>query len=103
MRSCLVCITLVATLGILRPEVGPSQSRDIRLLSNKEAVDLVHMAIDKGSCERFPGFGLVVCSMPYFPNFYFFQGTWRNPNPGSGVCGEWAVDARTGDVWEPFS
>src|SRR5580658_7679600 len=35
----------------------------------------------------------------YFPQFYFFYGTWPNP-VGSPHLGTWAVDPATADVWD---
>ena len=35
----------------------------------------------------------------YFPQYYFFYGTWPNP-VGSPHIGTWAVDPATGDVFD---
>ena len=93
---------VVPLWACLAPPSSPVRSDD-RRISREEATELVYKAIDRQPVTRLPGFGLEPLSMPNFPQFYFFEGTWNNSKPGSGVSGHWAVDARTGDVWEPFS
>ncbi len=82
---------------------GSAHTDDTHKISSEEAVALVYKALEGKPSRRLPGFGLEDASMPDFPHFYFFEGIWSNPGPGSGGSGFWAVDARTGDVWEPFS
>ena len=79
------------------------RSNEPHEISLTQAAKLVELALQGSPTRRLPGFGLEAGSMPYFPEYYFFDGTWENPQPGSGVAGHWAVNKKTGDVWEPFA
>src|SRR5574341_2590781 len=67
-----------------------------------EARKLVFLALPKLTANA-PGFELDEYKDEYFPDFFFFEALWDNPNAGSVVAGHYAVDRRTGEVWEPMS
>jgi hypothetical protein len=64
----------------------------------EEAHELM-MAISKDSgWTSFPGFALDSYSVADKPEFSFVAVLWDNPN-GSVIIGHYAVDRKTGDVW----
>lgn len=77
-------------------------SSDPPRVSLEEAQRLVYKALESegAGATKLPGFGLSAYKDPYFPEFYFFEATWDNTGEGSVVIGHYAVDPRTGDVWD---
>jgi hypothetical protein len=53
---------------------------------------------DRGS-TKLRGFELDKFSDPYYPEYQFFQGIFDNPG-GSVNLGHYAVDRKTGEVWD---
>jgi hypothetical protein len=53
---------------------------------------------DRGN-TKLPSFGLEKYTNPYFPQFLCFQGIFDNPG-GSVNLGFYAVDRKTGEVWD---
>lgn len=82
---------------------GRADSGRAHSISRQQAKTLVNLALEGTPTLRLRGFGLETVSMPNFPEYYFFEGIWNNPNPGSAVAGHWAVNATTGEVWDPFA
>lgn len=69
-----------------------------RTITVEEARDLVYALLASSGCTK------VKCDVDrfqdeYFPQFYFFEGLWPNP-VGSPHIGSWAVDPKTGDLWD---
>jgi hypothetical protein len=94
-RSVHLFIVFIAMvpLGIAQPVHENSQA----VVSQQEARELIYKALPS-STVHLPGFGLDNMNAPNFPDFYFFEGLWDNPD-GSAVSGHYAVDKKTGDVW----
>jgi hypothetical protein len=88
-----IAVTWMALLGIAQPVHENSQ-----VVSQQEARKLIYKALPS-STVHLPGFGLDNINAPNFPDFYFFEGQWDNPD-GSVVGGHYAVDKKTGDVWD---
>jgi hypothetical protein len=63
----------------------------------KDARQLVITALPSRTTSL-PGFGLEQAKNNNYPDRFFFEATWDNPK-GSVVVGHYAVDPRTGDVW----
>jgi len=79
------------------PSVYSNQGR--RNVTLEEADALVTAFFkDRGSTKA-PGFELDKYTDPYFPEFWSFQGIFDNPG-GSVNLGFYAVDRKTGDVWD---
>jgi len=81
----------------VNPSTYSSQKpRDVTL---EEAAALVTAFFrDRGS-TKLPSFGLEKYTDEYYPGFQFFQGIFDNPG-GSCNLGFYAVDRKTGDVWD---
>jgi len=78
---------------------GPSTELSSRKLTVDEASELVQTALEEGGATNLPGFGVETEPPNHdYPNFYFFEAMWHNPGK-SAVIGNYAVDSRTGDVW----
>jgi carboxypeptidase family protein len=96
----LLRLVLVSVSDELATPIDPavyteSKRREITL---EEAHDLVTaLTRDRGNTKA-PGFELVKFSDPYDPTFQFFEAIWNNP-VGSVNLGHYAVDRKTGDVW----
>ncbi len=83
--------------------ICPSPLASVREVTREEARQLVLKALGgETSFTRLPKFGLDYYKDPYFPGFHFFEATWDNPRrpPASVVLGHYAVNRRTGDVWD---
>jgi hypothetical protein len=66
----------------------------------QQAKQLVNVALKERGAAKLPG--LAAVSMENFHNngFYLFEVTWNNLQPGSAIVGHFAVDLKTGDVWD---
>ena|SRR2546428_12373658 len=93
-------VLIVVVLVLLVCTSGAQDKSANRVLSADEARDLVYEALRPTGATKLPKFGLDQYKDRYFPEFLFFESTWENPEPGSAVNGHFAVDLRTGDVWE---
>jgi hypothetical protein len=69
-----------------------------REVTLEEANALVMAFFKDRASTKLPSFGLEKFTDPYFPEFQFFQGFFDNPG-GSVNLGSYAVDLKTGDVW----
>jgi hypothetical protein len=69
-----------------------------REVTLEEANALVMAFFKDRASTKLPSFGLEKFTDPYFPEFQFFQGIFDNPG-GSVNLGSYAVDLKTGDVW----
>jgi hypothetical protein len=72
-----------------------TKRRDVSL---EEAHDLVTAFFTDRGSTKLPGFGLDKYNNKHYPEFQFFQGIFCNPK-GSFNLGHYAVDRKTGDVW----
>jgi hypothetical protein len=92
-----------ATLLVATISFALDQSRNgPRLLTEQDARQLVNAAAPK-SMTDLPGFGLDMYRRPGCSDFFFFDVLWNNPDPqGSILSGHFAVDLRTGEVWDPL-
>jgi len=95
LRLVLQSISDVATTPVNPSVYSEHKGRDVTL---EEADDLVTAFFrDRGS-TKLPGFGLEKYNNEDYPEFQFFQGIFDNPK-GSFNLGRYAVDRKTGDVW----
>jgi len=92
-RSIAVLLVLISTArdSAGQPSVSVEDARKLVLLALPQAT------------SRLPGLHLDEHNDPHFPAFFFFEVLWNNPNPGSVVAGHYAVDRKTGAVWETMS
>jgi len=89
-------VLLLAALCV--PAVAQQSPSQISLADAKKLV----MAALPSETKQLPKFELlhwVEKGDPLNSQFYFFTGVWNNPNPGSVVTGNYAVDKETGNVW----
>jgi hypothetical protein len=91
----LFCKFVALCYLIALPSVSMSQER---VLTLDEATQLVRAALPAATLTL-PKFGLDNYAYPDYPDLYFFEATWDNPI-GSVVWGHFAVDPKTGDVWD---
>ena len=68
-----------------------------------EARALVLRALKGSPAIRLRGFALEDIEGSSNKQFYVFEGQWNNPDAGSIVAGHYAVDAKTGDVWNALA
>ena len=94
-RFVLQSIVDVSATPVYPSTYSNRKRRDVTL----EEADALVMAFfkDRGSTKA-PGFELVKYTDPYSPEFHSFQGIFDNPG-GSFNLGFYAVDRKTGDVW----
>ncbi len=97
----LLRFVLQSIVDVSATPVDPStysnqKRRDVTL----EEADALVMAFfkDRGN-TTLPSFGLERFTDPYFPQFQYFQGIFDNPG-GSFNLGSYAVELKTGDVWD---
>jgi|SRR5579862_424179 len=94
-------LVLQSVADVLATPIDPAvyTERKGREITLEEAHDLVTALMkDRGNTTA-PGFSLEQYSDPHFPEFLGFQAVFDNPNPGSFNLGFYAVDRKTGDVW----
>jgi hypothetical protein len=91
-QSSIICCLIVL------PSVCMAQSR---VLTLDEASQLVRAALPAATLSL-PKFGLDKYVYPDYPDLYFFEADWDNPT-GSVVWGHFAVDPKTGDVWDAIA
>jgi hypothetical protein len=98
----LLRLVLESVSDVLATPVDPAVYTEPKRqeITLEEADDLVTALLrDRGSTKA-PGFELVKYSVEDSPEFQFFQAIFNNPNPiGSLNLGHYAVDRKTGDVW----
>jgi len=97
----LLRLVLQAIVDVSATPVEPStysnqKRRDVTL---EEADALVTAFFKDRGNTTLPGFGLEKFTSEYDPGFQFFQGIFDNPG-GSVNLGFYAVDRKTGDVWD---
>ena len=95
LRLNLQSVTDIAAVPIDPSVYSQVKRRDISLA---EANSLIYAFLNSSGCTD-RSCGLDEYTNSYFPQFYFFEATWDNPN-GSPIIGHYAVDPRTGDVWD---
>jgi hypothetical protein len=78
------------------PSTYSNQGR--REVTIEEAETLVTAFFKDRGSTKLPSFGLEKYTSKYDPGFQFFQGVFDNP-VGSVNLGHYAVDLKTGDVW----
>jgi hypothetical protein len=79
-------------------ELFPLAESKRRTISVEEGRELVYALLEPSGCTRRR------CEVDrlqdkYFPQLFFFDGLWPNPT-GSPHIGSWAVDPKTGDLWD---
>ncbi len=92
---------LAAGIGLLGL-IGTLPAEPVCSISTETAAELVRAALD-GTKERptkLPGFRLELMERPLDSTFYFFEVTWSSPTWASPLVGSYAVDPKTGDVWD---
>jgi hypothetical protein len=93
-------LVLQSVSDVLATPIDPvvyteTKRREVTL---EEAHDVVTALMQDRGATKLPGFSLKKYTDTYFPDFQFFQGIFDNPN-GSFNLGHYAVDRKTGDVW----
>jgi hypothetical protein len=78
--------------------IGQQLPLEHRVISGEEAYTLVSKALETSGATKLPGFALEQPRKRNSQTFLFFEATWDNPK-GSVVIGHYAVDKKTGDVW----
>ena len=89
-----ICIALVPLTVLGQTKVDAKQ----RKVTVEEGRDLVYALLKSSGCTR-SKCAVNLMEDSYFPQFYFFYGSWPNP-VGSPHIGSWAVDPATADVWD---
>ena len=79
--------------AIITAHAAPSRN-----LTVDESRELVLAALPE-STTKLPEFNLDPFTVSYYPDFCFFEGQWNSTGDVSPVAGHYAVDSRTGDVW----
>ncbi|MGD0202202.1 MAG: hypothetical protein ABSD27_15830 [Bryobacteraceae bacterium] len=94
-------MVVVAAIAIFGLQTATGRSSAIhRTVTVGEARSLVDKALETTGATNLPGYGRELRrNADVSGAFFFFEATWANPNPGSMVIGHYAVDRRTGDVW----
>jgi hypothetical protein len=76
----------------------PELIADPRPLTVDEARELARVALPS-LMVRLPGLDLESYNVPHYPDFYFFEVLWKSSGDISPIAGHYAVDSRTGGVW----
>jgi hypothetical protein len=97
----LLRFVLQSIVDVSASPVNPStystqKRRDVTL---EEADALVTAFLKDRGNTKLPSFGLEKFTDVYYPEFQFFRGIFDNPG-GSFNLGSYAVDRKTGDVWD---
>jgi hypothetical protein len=106
MRALILYSCFIIALGTQSKASEPGQqtanlSESEQTISQDEAHLVVMKALrETTSFTRLPKFGIEGYDIRYFPAFYFFEVTYDNPAAGSDVLGHYAVNRRTGHVWD---
>jgi len=97
----LLRFVLQSIVDVSRTPVDPSiySSQGRRDVTLEEADALVAAFFKDRGDTKLPSFGLEKFTSEYYPGFQFFQGIFDNPD-GSFNLGSYAVDRKTGDVWD---
>lgn len=85
--ACLAVLMFCAAAGASEPKV-----------SGSEAKALV-MAVLTAQQRKLPNLEIIPDHTPLWPRFWYFAVTWKGPQRGSGVIGNYAVDPLTADVF----
>jgi hypothetical protein len=93
----MAALLLTVTLA-MNPLRGQPLNVPEQAVSPREALALVTKALEVAGSTKLAGLGIESATNPLFPDFYFFDVNWNNPN-GSVVVGHYAIDRKTGDVW----
>jgi hypothetical protein len=88
---------LLAAQLLAPPSVAPAVS-----ITLKEARQLIYLALPKETL-KLPHLSVDSYESRYIKDFFFFEVTWENPQPGSVVIGHYAVDRETAEVWNSIS
>ena len=87
----LLLISLFATIAIAAEPASPKVTAD-----QAKALVLASLNVKQ---RRLPSLGAEQYDSPQSSPFLFFTVTWAGTPNGSVVVGNYAVDARTADVW----
>jgi hypothetical protein len=93
------CFVIILVLVLAKQLTAQQRQRVDSLITEEEAIALVQRAARGAGSTKLPGFGIEQSRPPAAPDYLFFDATWDNPD-GSVVAGHYAVDRRTGDVWD---
>jgi hypothetical protein len=89
----------VVLVVVCAQQLAAQKATDQHAITHEEARELVYGALYGQAVLQLDRFGLNEFNDSRFPRFYVFVGTWNNP-AGSVITGHYAVDSRTGDVWD---
>jgi hypothetical protein len=94
-------LVLQSIVEVSASPISPSSYsiRKRRDLTLEEADALVTAFFKDRGSTKLRGFELDKFSDPYYPEYQFFQGIFDNPG-GSVNLGHYAVDRKTGEVWD---
>jgi len=93
--------SLLAASSVLSPLAAEPQPATRRIGNDAAQAVVLQEIHDKYSgWTELPSFGLDPYEDPYFPDFYWFDANWDNP-AGSVHLAIFAVNAITGDLWDP--
>jgi len=91
---------MIALCVAISPIVGSAQTGSPGI-TVEEARKIVGAVLEPRGITKLPKFSIDYAPFPYAPEFYFFDAIFDNPD-GSVVQGHYAVNSRTGDVWDPI-
>lgn len=89
----LTSVLLLTATGVQGQETAPAVSED---LAHKLAVSTLTQ-----NARRLPGMRFDREQTPHAEGFYWFEVTANVPDEASPLLGYFAVNKRTGDVWNP--
>jgi hypothetical protein len=98
-QSMVLCVSIVLfSFGVCATY---SAAADARQITVKEAETLLSEALEGSEMTKLPDFGLndFASSPGFYSRWYLFTGTWAGASNGSAITGNWAIDKKTGEVW----
>ena len=84
-------------LSFAAAQEGPPKSFAV---TNDDAKRLVNLALKEQGAAKLPGLWVEPLKNARDDGFYFLDATWNNPGPAGVSVGHFAVDRKTGDMWD---
>ncbi len=81
------------------PVAGVPAAPPSKDVSEDEARKLVMLFAASRGLTKLHDFMLDAYTLPVLPDYYLFDALWNNPQPGGVIAARFAVDRRTGDLW----
>jgi hypothetical protein len=79
---------------------GAPSDTGARQITREEARALLNKALEGSAMTKLPAFKLTESTSDGNSRWYLFRGTWAGAPNGSYIIDTWAIDKRTGEVWE---